>query len=370
VKFIDGDFSGTPDVVCVIMAGGSGTRFWPASRKNLPKQFLKLASDDESLIQATARRVEALSNNLSTLVVTAENQQALVREHLPEVGILSEPSARNTAAALAYAALLVSEQYGDVPMVCLPADHFIQADGQFCSVLRAMATVAATQDEVLTIGIRPSAPETGYGYIKVQAEEFAQDSHSVFRVERFVEKPNQEKAKEYLSSGDYFWNSGIFCFRPSVLFAATKAHLPQVAEIISKLSGKLTDAAAEQEIRELYGSIDPISIDFGVMEKIENVLMVPGEGFSWSDVGSWTAWGEVQAGSSGGRKNVLAADGELIECEGTVVMSAGRFIAGIGLRDMIVVDTPDALLVCPRDRAQDVRKVVELLKSKGRTELL
>ena len=358
--------------VAVIMAGGSGTRFWPLSRSSRPKQFLPLAGGAKSLLQATAGRVEALCSEDSVLVVTAEHQSALVREQLPQASVLCEPCARNTAACIGFAAIKVLHAVGDVPMLCLPSDHVVHGVDEIVSVYQDACALALEQEVLLTIGIRPTGPETGYGYIQRSEETVAMQSGSpAWKVNRFVEKPDRQTAEQYLLSGEYFWNSGMFVWRPSVVLAAIEQFLPELSNVLDKISAAFDGPNEYDEIAKLYRSIDPVSIDVGIMERAQNVLMLPGEAFTWSDVGSWSSWSEARAEESAdGDGNIAEGDAIFVGTRNTTLVGQRRLIAAVGTEDLIVVDTPDALLVCHRDKAQDVRVVVEELKKNSRSDLL
>ncbi|MCB0343725.1 MAG: mannose-1-phosphate guanylyltransferase [Bdellovibrionales bacterium] len=365
-----GQLSSDAAAVAVIMAGGSGTRFWPASRNSFPKQFLSLAGSDRSLIQATSDRLRPLVGADGTMVVTSRSQMQLVREHLPDVAVLAEPIARNTAPCVGYAALRVLESVGDVPMIVLPADHYIREEQGLLEVCRRGAELARRRDVLITIGIPPSSPETGYGYIQAGPPLTSED-RSVLSVSRFVEKPDRATAETYLASGDYFWNSGMFIWRPSVVLSAISQHLPELAKSLEKIRHCMGSGSPESEIEAEFASIGPVSIDVGVMEKAENVAMMPGTSFSWSDIGSWDAWGDLMRRSGSDEQgNVLSGDVLAIDCNNLVAVAKERLIAAVGLNDVIIVEAGDAILVCPSSRAQDVKRIVEEIKRAGRQELL
>lgn len=352
------------DMVAVIMAGGSGTRFWPESRRSRPKQFLPLGTSDKSLLEATNERLQGLSEKVEVMVVTAEDQASLVAACLPQVSILSEPFPRNTAACLGFAAKRVLRDIGDVPMVCLPADHDIEGDEGLRQVFRQAAEHAKSSDVLVTIGIKPSHPETGFGYLEC-GERIGQ----AYRVARFVEKPSREKAQSYLESGRYFWNSGMFVWRPSVVLNAIGAFMPRLSDTLEEIESCFDSIKEYEKIHQLYDGIEKKSIDFGVMEKAPNVLMVSGDSFAWSDVGSWQAWAERLSGKDP-EGNAGLGDCVFVNCSDTAAKSKSKTIALVGLSGVVVVETDDALLVCAKDAAQDVKKVIEELEKRGRKELL
>lgn len=376
-KVFYGNFADNLRAVGVIMAGGSGTRFWPLSRKTFPKQFLNITGTGRTLIQATADRLCRLLGNSGVMVVTAENQHRLVRAQLPETAILSEPSARNTAACLGYSAALVLSKIGDLPMICVPADHMIWKEENLLSIYRDAIELADREEVLITIGIKPSYPETGYGYIKRSSKTFG----DCYLVEKFVEKPNFDLARSYLDSGQFFWNSGMFIWRPSVLLNELQKHSPKMAEGLKEIQAILSSDLSEDEqyekSREIYLSLESISIDYAVMEKASNVRMFVGGGdsFTWSDVGSWSSWVDIAKDSFTAEGNYVEGDAILIDSKNTAVLSKKyaknqKLIAGVGVENLIIVETEDAILVCNRDKAQDVKKIVDVLKEKDRNNLL
>ncbi len=374
---MDAFFSGKLDLHCsavaVIMAGGSGTRFWPLSRTDRPKQFLPLAGSSRSLIQATADRITPLVSESGILVVTAAHQAGLVREQLPQAAVLSEPTAKNTAPCIGYAAIRVLHDVGDVPMICMPADHLVRQEEELRSVYRLGAELAAKSDVIVTVGIKPTHAETGYGYI----HQGALRSDGAYDVRAFVEKPDRATAEGYLRSGEYLWNGGMFIWRPSVALKEIRRQLPKLAagldEIATVWKGG-QNPNAERRIAEIYGSLESISVDFGVMEKAENVLVLSGAKFRWSDVGSWASWAEVEAERTGSDGNFLEGDVVMVDSRGCFVLGNGgerkKLIAGVGLENLIIVETDDSILICSREHSQDVKKVVDILKEKDRKELL
>lgn len=363
--------------IAVIMAGGSGTRFWPLSRTNNPKQFLALTGSERSLIQATADRMKPLTTERGIMVVTAAHQADLVRQQLPNVAVLSEPTPRNTAACIGFAAARVLHEIGDVPMICMPADHMVWGADELLRILASAAELAAKQEVVITLGMKPTAPETGFGYIQ-RGEAVAGLGGSFFQVKRFVEKPDKPTAQSYLDSGEYFWNSGMFVWRPSVALKEIAAHLPNLSKGLGELAAQWKERAepaeAFRKADALYRSFESISIDVGVMERSKNVLMMSGDTFRWNDVGSWSSWADVEAGKAGENGNFTQGDVVLVDSERCFVLGnkrpGGKLIAGVGLEDVIIVETDDAVLICKRESAQQVKAVVDALKKSGRDELI
>jgi mannose-1-phosphate guanylyltransferase len=335
----------------VILAGGSGTRFWPLSRVAKPKQFLALATD-RALIEETFLRVQPLCPAARSWVVCGPGHEAAVRAALPEVRVIVEPVARNTAPAIGLAAVRVLREDPEATLLILPSDHFIARPDAFRDAL-SLAARACQAGDLLTLGIHPTRPETGYGYLRRGA---ARDDGS-YKVEAFVEKPDAATAARYISDSAYSWNAGIFVFRADAILDALKRHLPAVHE-------GLTSGGD-------FAKLPSISIDYGVMEpesRLGRIAMVPGD-FGWSDVGSFAALPEVRA--LDGRGNAASGDALLVDCDDSVVLAeGGRLVAAVGVSGLCIIDAGDALLVVPRDRAQDVRAVVDALKAKGRGDKL
>ena len=368
-----GVFGKNLKTVALVMAGGVGARFWPLSRKSQPKQFLNLAGGDESLIQNTVNRLSGLVQKSGVLVVTGKSLAPLVRQHLPESVVMSEPIARNTAPCLGLGAIKVLSEVGDVPMICLPADHLVIGHERMRDILSEAANLAAREDVLITMGIKPAYPETGYGYIQ-RGREYAKAQAvglSVYQVREFKEKPSHDIAKEYVSSGDYYWNSGMFVMRPSVLLKAMAEFMPDLSNALAQIKELLPQEAQEERIAEIFSKVSSVSIDIGIFEKAKNVLVFPGEGFKWSDIGSWASWAEEMRNQQGEQKeNVWQGDVELIKSSQCAVMGGHRLVALVGVQDLVVVDTNYALLICHKDKTQDVKKIVDSLKAKGREDLL
>jgi mannose-1-phosphate guanylyltransferase len=342
----------------IILAGGSGTRFWPLSRAAKPKQFLALVTG-RALIAETFLRVEPLSGAVHTWVVCGKAHEAGVRELLPQLPpehVLVEPIARNTAPAIGLACVRALAEDPQAVLAVLPSDHHIQKPDAFRESLRIAAAVAES-GELVTLGIQPTRPETGYGYLKRGPP----SAPGAFKVEAFIEKPDAATAQRYLRDAAYSWNAGIFVFRASAMLAAIRHHLPALHEVLDRI-------ARGAEVSDEFPKAPSISIDYGVMEKEAHIALVPGD-FGWSDVGSFAALPEVRALDA--RGNAIAGDAIVIDSDGCVVLSQGeRLVAAVGLRDVCIIDSGDALLVVPRDRAQDVRAVVDELKRSGRSGML
>jgi mannose-1-phosphate guanylyltransferase len=345
----------------IIMAGGSGTRFWPLSRSDRPKQFLSLGPDSRSLLRATAERVWALIPPERTLVVTSELLREQVERELPELGatrVLAEPVGRNTAPCIGWAATHVRRLDPNAVMTVLPADHYIGDSEAYVETLRR-GLEAATHGDYVTIGIRPTRAETGYGYIEVGGEL----DPGVFRARRFVEKPNRQRAEQFVASGGFLWNSGMFFFLASRILEAIDLHLPGLGEQLQRYESAAETDQEAALVAETYASLPAVSIDHGIMEKVDSVSVVPGT-FDWSDLGSWSSAWELSPKDELG--NVIPDGGLVIDASRNYAWAPeGKLVALVGVQDLVVVDSGDALLVVPRGRAQEVRDIVAALRERN-----
>jgi mannose-1-phosphate guanylyltransferase len=352
----------------VIMAGGSGTRFWPLSRQNKPKQFLPLASE-KPLIVDTLERLPPLADASQSFVVCGPVHAPSVRQLLPGLpasNVIVEPVARNTAPAIGLAALHVAQHDPKGVLLVLPSDHHIGDTAAFRATLTAAAELAS-EGMLTTIGITPSRPDTGYGYIHLGAPLGEREGQSAYRVQRFVEKPDLDRAKGYLQSGDYLWNAGIFALRADVILGEIDRHLPKLAAALRAIRPTIGTAKYDETLARHFPESEPISIDYGVMERAEQIACVPGD-FGWSDVGSFAALPDVRPLDAHG--NVSQGDAVLVDCHGCVVIGGGRPIAAVGLTDLVIVDAGDVILVVPKDRAQEVRAAVDALAKRGLKHVL
>jgi mannose-1-phosphate guanylyltransferase len=345
----------------VVMAGGSGTRFWPKSRAHHPKQFLSIGSE-RSLLRATIERVIGVGAERIYVVTAAAHAQHATASlpELPRENILIEPEGRNTAPCIGWATRAILARDPGAQIAVLPADHYIADPDGFRAHLDA--AFAAATDRIVLFGIIPTHPETGYGYINRGDKLRDAAGRAVHAVARFVEKPDRDTALRYLAEGTYLWNSGMFVFPAALMAAELERLLPALAEGLARL------AADPSKLAELYPSLPSISIDYGVMEKSDRIAVMPAA-FGWSDVGSWDAAMEIGRPDEDG--NVLEGDALIVGAKRSMVdAKAGRFVALVGVEDVIVVDTEDAVLVIKRGDAQRVKHVVDALKTKGRKELL
>ncbi len=345
----------------ILLCGGSGTRLWPLSRKSYPKQFAQLLGE-ESLFQASARRL-AGARFAAPLVVTDGDFRFIVTEQLAEAGIdpgaiLIEPQGRNTAPCIALAAFEIERRDPDAVQIVLPADHVIEPAESFRSSLRAAAGGAQRDARLVTLGVRPTFPATGYGYIE-QAEELARHgNYAAHRVERFQEKPKVERAREFLESGRFLWNAGIFVWQTKTVIAALRQFAPEILEPLEQ-AGRATDLA------DIYPELPALPVDIAIMEPADNRSVLPIE-YRWDDVGSWTSLPEVTDADGAGNCSAGEARALFEDAKDNIVYGeAGTLTAMIGVQDLVVVRAGDAVLVCPKDRAQDVKLIVERLKRDG-----
>ena len=348
-----------PEIHAVVMAGGSGTRFWPASRRQRPKQFLQVAGE-ESLIAATVARLEGLVPLERVLVVTAASQAELVREELPDLpgdNILAEPEARNTAPCVAWAAHALAERSANdehAVQVVLPADHVIQPTEAFQATIRAAAQDALASQGLLTFGIVPTFAAEGFGWIQGGERAADVDGHAVHVAERFVEKPDRATAEGFLASGNFYWNSGMFVWSARAIAAAVEQHMPEAPPAFAKL-------AQGTSLADVYAELRAEPVDIAIFQKADNVRVMPVD-YRWNDVGSWAALPDVLPTDGDG--HVVAGGTRLVAHESkdcVVHGTAGKVIALAGVEGLVVVATDDAVLVCPKDRAQDVKAIVERL---------
>lgn len=349
----------------VIMAGGGGTRFWPLSRQATPKQLLNLSGKDLMVNEAIDRLSKTAAND-DIFIVTNEAQVAKMlsatKGRVKRNHILSEPSARNTAACVGYAAMEILKKYGDGIMVITPSDAYIKNEEEFTRVLGVAVKAAEERDALVTVGITPTFAATGYGYIK-----FQKSGDEVLKVLEFKEKPDAQTAKRYVDSDEYAWNSGMFIWKASTILKNFERFLPEIHADLCRIGEAMKSEDEYNVIDKIYPKIESISIDYGIMEKSSDVYVVPGE-FGWSDVGSFDMMGVLHEADQDG--NIIIGDQINVDTKNCIAYSSGRLVATIGLENVVVVETEDAVLVCDKSKVQDVKKVVERLKKERRIELL
>jgi mannose-1-phosphate guanylyltransferase len=363
-------------VHAVILAGGRGTRFWPRSRMRTPKQLLNIVGKD-TMLQQTVARLRPLVRADRIWTVTNAEQAAAVRKQVPVAArkrVLTEPVGRNTAAAIALAAIHVRRAAGgDALMAILPADHYIELDKKYREIVSAALDVARHPGRLVVLGIPPTRPETGFGYVERMSESIGLEGFPVFPVLRFTEKPELKLAQEYVARGNYHWNAGMFFWRVSTFLKNLESYLPKTYAALESLAESIGKRSYERQLRAIYPQLENISVDYAILEPATrqqgepHVFVIPAE-VGWSDIGSWSAVYELLAKQPG--ENILAGAGFTLDAEGNFLYSPSKFVAAIGVRDLIVVETPDALLICPRERAQDIGRIVKRLEDQKRKDLL
>ncbi len=346
-----------------ILAGGKGKRFWPASTVEKPKQFLDITGEG-SMLSLTWKRMRSFLPAERILLLTAADQVDAVRRDLPELpveNLFAEPASRNTAPSLAAAAIMVRARGTADTVLCCPSDHLITDEAGFESAVHIAAVAAQSRDVLVTFGIEPAAPATGYGYIETSGP--APDGGASIHVEvkGFHEKPDLETARRYLESGNYYWNSGIFVWRPSVFIEAWDRFLPEGSKLLQKLETAAVDGCLNEVAEEQYGFMPSISVDFGILEKAGNVVVVP-VSFGWSDVGSWDALEEILPKDAAG--NARAGEMELVDSKGNIIYNPDGFTATIGVDDVIVAVSGGRVLVCRKGESQRVREILDRLEEK------
>lgn len=353
----------------VIMAGGGGTRFWPLSRQKTPKQLLNLSGKD-LLVNEAVERMATVIGKSNIFIVTADLQApAMLTATQGKVfprNILAEPAARNTAACIGYAAMEIVRKYGDGVMIITPADHYIEDVPALTDIFKTAILTAEDQDKLITIGLKPTFPSTGFGYIKYDA-----DSQSAVKpVIEFKEKPDEETAKRYIDSGRYLWNSGMFIWKASLILKKLEEYVPDVYKDLKKIGDAMNKPEEQQVLHEVYPNIRKISIDFAVMEPSASkgdVLVIPGD-CGWNDVGSWDMMDIIHDPDD--NNNILLGDVVAVDVKDAVIYSSTRTVAAVDVDNIVIVETPDAIMVCQKDKAQDVKRIVDALNKSGRKELL
>lgn len=351
----------------LIMAGGKGERFWPRSRVSLPKQFLSLTDDGKTMIQLTVERISPLVNIEDVYIATNKNYKELVKQQLPgipEENILCEPVGRNTAPCIGLGAAHVAKKYEDATMIVLASDHLIKNNEIFTETFTEACEVAEQGENLVTIGITPNYPETGYGYIKYDQNT---KQKSAYAVERFVEKPVLEVAKEYLADGHYLWNSGMFVWKVSTILNNFKKLLPESYDALMKIKDSVGTADEEAVLNTEFMNLEAESVDYAIMEKAQNIYIIPGN-FGWDDIGSWLAVGRIKKTDED--NNVVNGNVVTVNTKNCVIEGAEKLIATVGLRDMVVVDTKDATLISTKENAGEIKKVLAKLRETGKNQYL
>lgn len=369
--------------VAIIMAGGRGERFWPLSREHLPKQFLRLAGSG-TMLQDTVARVQSLVSPANTYVITGARFAGLVRQQveIPAANILLEPQGRDTAPCVGLATAVIRHRFGDDDpvVVVIPADHLIPDTAAFIAAVDTAVAWAEQHDALLTIGIPPTRPETGYGYIKYSPGSALSPAgvgsdHPVYQVEKFTEKPDYDTALQFIRAGHYLWNSGMFIWRASVIWEAMARYLPDVYQGLQEIAAAVDTPSFAGVVEGVFPTLEKTSIDFGIMEKADNVYVVPGK-FGWDDVGVWSALSRVYQADAdnnvvAGRPGSGPPEGESVpvifldSSECVVYCNRERLLATIGVSDLIIVDTEDVLLVCHKNQEQQLKQLLAQLQTRG-----
>lgn len=343
----------------LIMAGGRGERFWPRSRKDLPKQFLALTDSGKTMIQLAVERIQPLVDMDDIYIVTNRDYRHLVTEQLPNIpieNILCEPVGKNTAPCIGLGAIHIANKYEDALMIVLPSDHLIKYNSMFVNTLKDACEVAEENTNLVTIGITPDYPETGYGYIKFSTE---LSNRSAYKVEAFVEKPSLTVAKEYLATEEYLWNSGMFVWKVSSILKNFQKYMPEVYNGLLEIKKSLGTNDEEKVLNDTFNQFKSESIDYGIMERAEDIYILPGT-FGWDDVGSWLAIERIKKLNE--FNNVATGNIITINTHDCIIEGADKLIAAVGLDNLIIVDTDDATLICNKNKAGDIKKILENLK--------
>lgn len=354
------------EIYAVIMAGGVGSRFWPRSKEKTPKQLIKIIGEN-TMIQDTVYRLKGLVEPEKIIIITNQIQKLRIKEQLPEVpseNIIAEPFGKNTAACIGLAAALIEKKNKDAVMLSLPADHIITDTVEFQKTIKCAIEFAFNSKGLVTVGIKPTKPETGYGYIQFDETD---NNDNIYKVLTFAEKPNYSTAERFLSSGDFLWNSGMFIWRVDAILDEIKNYMPDLSLGLDKLKPTIDTNRFDKELVNVYGQLKSISIDYGIMENSTKVFVTKGD-FFWNDVGNWDAVYDMSEKSDDG--NAAIGDVFTDKTFNSYIYSPNKFTAVIGEDNLIVIDTDDALLICNRNNSQDVRNVVDYLKFHKKNDLI
>tara|TARA_B100001971_G_scaffold83930_1_gene77229 strand:- start:1879 stop:2937 length:1059 start_codon:yes stop_codon:yes gene_type:complete len=350
---------------CVILAGGSGTRFWPYSRHHHPKQLLNIIGDT-SMLQMTVDRLKKIKKVTDIYIITRKNLYDLIIQDIKGIKpdhVIVEPSGKNTAPAIGMMAAYLAIDNPDAVMGIFPADHLIVGHRKFEKAVNTANHLARKGDNLVTIGIKPHYPSTAYGYI--QYDEKSEEDHiDAYHVKTFAEKPHKKLAERFIASGDFVWNAGMFFWRAGIFMDSLKTFMPDLTDSLNKIAPKLH---AGEQFDELWKIIDPESIDYGLLEKTDNIYVVTGD-FKWNDIGSWSALYDVLNPRDDG--NIVRGNGKVMNGKNNLIQSNGKFTAVLGLSDLVVVNTDDATLIVPRDKVEDVKDLVAFLKKDGQNNLI
>lgn len=346
---------------CLIMAGGKGERFWPRSRVNLPKQFLNI-SGNKSMIQQTIDRLLTFIPMEQIFIITNELYAELIKAQVPDLpvdNILIEPIGRNTAPCVGLASIIIEEKYPESSMIVIPSDHIIKNEDEFIRILKTAVVVSSLGENLVTLGISPTYPETGYGYIESTDQVLEINDSLVYKVNKFVEKPDKVKADSYLEAGNYYWNSGIFIWRTSVIRRYIEELMPELHDLLETMKAAFIKYDKKSVINSEFPKMPDQSIDYGIMEKAKDIYVIPCV-LGWDDVGSWTSLERIDDLDENG--NVIRGNTLNIDTKRCIIESNGKLIATLGVEDLIIVETDDVTLICKKDKAQDIKSLIKELK--------
>lgn len=357
-------------IYAVIMAGGIGERFWPRSRKKLPKQLLSLTDDGRTMIQKTFDRIADIVKEENVYVVTNSDCAPMIREQLdaiPEKNILVEPFGKNTAPCIGLAAVHIAKKDPEGVMMILPSDHLIKNDTLFLDTLKSAVKMAEIGDNLVTMGITPSYAETGYGYINFEEKVNEIQGGSVYKVKKFVEKPDRTKAESYLKSGKYLWNSGMFVWKTSTILKNMEQYMPELYKGLMKIADSINTDREDEVLNEEYNKFKSISIDYGIMEHAKHIYTIPGN-FGWDDVGSWTALERINLSDEEG--NIIRGNIVSVDTKKCIIQGNDKLIATIGVENLVVVDTDDATLICTKEKCQEIKTLLKEMRELNKESYL
>lgn len=351
----------------LIMAGGTGTRFWPLSRRKHPKQFLNLIKDNKSMLQLTYDRINKFVDDQQIFIATNKLYVEQIKKQLPnlvEENIIVEPYKRNTAPCIGLAAIYISKKFPESTITVLPSDHLIKNNEKFLQVLGSSVEFAAHGENIITLGIKPNKIETGYGYIHLGKKVYQTNNDDIYKVKEFTEKPDYKKAQKFYEDGMYYWNSGMFVFKSSTILSKFESRLPQIYKSLHKISKAIGTQDEKTTIDKEFFSMENISIDYGILEKDTDIYVVPAQ-LGWNDIGSWTALEDINKKDN--VKNIVKSKHLGLDTNKSIIYNENndKIITTIGVDNLIIVNTEDAILVCNKNNAQDVKKLKDLLNKKG-----
>lgn len=357
-------------IYAVIMAGGKGERFWPRSRKKLPKQLLSLTDDGRTMIQKTFDRITKIVKQENVYVVTNNDCSPMIKRQLskvPEENILVEPVGKNTAPCIGLAAVHIAKKDPEGVMLILPSDHLIKNDTLFIDTLKSAVSMAKMGDNLVTMGITPSYPETGYGYINFGEKVNEIQGSSIYKVIKFVEKPDRIKAEMYLESGNYLWNSGMFVWKASAILKNMKCYMPDLYRGLIRISDSIDSETESEVLNDEYSKFESVSIDYGIMEHAKGIYTIPGN-FGWDDVGSWTALERINLSDDEG--NIIKGNIVSVDTKKCIIQGNDKLIATVGVENLVVVDTDDATLICSKDKCQEIKTLLKEMKQQNKDDYL